>query len=67
LQKLADNGVDPEAVERIIRQLRHLETSNSSGLPACRGRINSRVLFCVFEFIDELTIRPVTAYWIHED
>ena len=66
-QKLADNFVNVSQYEQVVRQARKVVSSRSTGRPACVGRIGHRVLFCVFEFIDELTILPVTAFWIRED
>ena len=37
--------------------------SRSSGRPCCWGEAaDGRTLFCVYEFLDDLTIVPVTAY-----
>ncbi len=66
-QKLADNDVTVKQSELVVRQSRKIVISRSSGRPGCSGRIDNKVLLCVFEFIDELTIQPVTAFWIHED
>jgi hypothetical protein len=66
-QKPGDNFVTAEQFEQVVRKARNVIISRSSGRPACVGRIGNRVLFCVFEFVDELTIQPVTAFWIRED
>jgi hypothetical protein len=67
LQKLEDNGVTREDFEQVVLKARRIEYSRSSGHPACRGRLGSRVLFCVFENIDGWRVRPITAFCIHED
>ena len=37
--------------------------SRSSGRPCCWGETSDgRHLFCVYEFLDDMTIIPVTAY-----
>ena len=66
-QKLADNFVTMKQYEQVVRQAGKIVISRSSGRPACSGRVGNKVLFCVFDFVDELTIQPVTAFWIHED
>jgi hypothetical protein len=66
-QKLTDNFVTPEEYERVVRKAKKIEVSRSSGRPCCRGRIGSKVLFCVFEDIDGWRIKPINAFWIAED
>ena len=66
-EKLDDNNVTWQEFERIVRKATVIETSRSTGKPACRGRIGNKVLFCIFEMIDDWRIKPTTAFWIHED
>ena len=38
-------------------------TSRSSGRPCCWGELaDGRYIFCAYEYIDDITILPATAY-----
>ena len=68
VEHLAGNDVSPDEFEEVVQDvLREVATSRSSGRPARIGVTSKgRVLFCVFDWIDdgETLIEPVTAYEI---
>ena len=46
---------------------KRLGMSRSSGRPCCWGETaDGRRLFCVYEFLDDITIIPVTAYEVSD-
>ena len=60
---LAEHGVAPEDFEEVVCNPRRLGVSRSSGRPCCWGETaDGRQLFCVYEFLDDMTVIPVTAY-----
>jgi hypothetical protein len=63
LAHLAKNGVSREDFEEVVSSPKRLGVSRSSGRPCCWGETpDGRALFCVYEFLDDITIIPVTAY-----
>ncbi len=65
IEHLAQHGVTPEEFEDVVLYARRsaLDFSKSTGLPLIEGSTNAgRWLVCVFEFDDDVTIVPVTAY-----
>lgn len=65
---IAQHGVSPEDFEHAVCNPMSLETSRSSGRPCCQGHaVDGRLLFCVYEQLDDLTILPVTAYEESDD
>jgi uncharacterized DUF497 family protein len=68
VEHLAENGVSPEEFEAVVKDERsEVTTSRSTGRPARIGVTDDgRVLFCVFDWIDEeqTQIEPRTAYEI---
>lgn len=60
---LAEHGVSKEDFEEVVSHPSRLDISRSSGRPCCWGESSEgRRLFCVYEFLDDMTIIPVTAY-----
>jgi hypothetical protein len=63
LAHLAEHGVQREDFEEVVRNPTRVGVSRSTGRPCCWGEtVDGRRLFCVYEFLDDLTIVPVTAY-----
>lgn len=59
---LDQHGVSIEEFETIVQQPDRQGISRSSGRPFAVGQTeDGRVLLCVYEFIDDVTIEPVTA------
>ena len=64
---LEEHGVSREDYEKVVSNPRRLSVSRSSGRPCCWGETaDGRHLFCVYEFLDDMTIVPVTAYEVSE-
>ncbi len=60
---LAENGVSREDFEELVSNPKRLGVSRSSGRPCCWGdTADGRQLFFVYEYLDDITIIPVTAY-----
>jgi hypothetical protein len=60
---IAENGVGQEEFEQVVSNPKRVGVSRSSGRPCCWGEsADGRELFCVYEFLDDMTIIPVTAY-----
>jgi hypothetical protein len=63
LEHLAEHGVSREDFEEAVQNPNRLGVSRSSGRPCCWGETaDGRRLFCVYEFLDDMTVIPVTAY-----
>jgi hypothetical protein len=68
VEHLAQHDVSREDFENAVCEPMTLEHSHSSGFPACRGfALDGRLLFCVYEQLDDLTLLPVTAYEVRDD
>lgn len=60
---LEEHGVSPEDFEAVVTNPDEISESQTTGRPCCWGQTaDGRVLFCVFEKIDQATILPVTAF-----
>jgi hypothetical protein len=60
---LAEHGVTCEEFEAVVSNPDKISVSRSSGRPCCWGEtVDGRRLFCVYEYLDDITIIPVTAY-----
>jgi hypothetical protein len=65
---LAEHGVTEDDFENAVCHPITTEESDATGRPACRGfALDGRLLFCVYELLDDLMILPVTAYEIGND
>lgn len=63
VEHIADHGLSPEDVEAVIDHPLETTTSRSSGRPVATGYTpDGRLIFVVFEEIDDATVYPVTAY-----
>jgi hypothetical protein len=63
VEHLAANGISPEEFEAVVSQPERRHYSRSTGRPCCWGECqDGRYVLCVYEYIDELTIPPVTAF-----
>jgi len=64
---LAEHDIGRDAFEVVVRNPNRVSVSRSSGRPCCWGdTVDGRQLFCVYEFLDDITIIPVTAYEVSE-
>lgn len=60
---LVEHDISREEFEEVVSKPSRVSVSRSSGRPCCWGQTaGGRQLFCVYEFLDDLTIIPVTAY-----
>jgi len=59
---LAEHGIAPEDFEWVVRMARVRGESRSTGRPCCWGEtVDGRYVLCVYEYIDETVILPITA------
>ncbi len=64
---VAQHGVTPDEFEEVVWNSKRIQTSNSSGRPIVFGPTSTgKYLACVFEYFDQQTIIPVTAYEIDD-
>jgi uncharacterized DUF497 family protein len=62
---ILEHGVTREEVEQVVRRSRGKWKSRSSKRPVLYGQTRGgREIAVVFEFVDAITIFPVTAYEI---
>jgi len=67
-EHLAGHGVTPDEFEEVVCDPDEVHRSRSSGRPIAFGETSTgRYLACVYEFLDETTVLPVTAYEVEED
>jgi hypothetical protein len=60
---LAAHDITPDDFETVVGSPERRGESRSTGRPCCWGEAaDGRYLLCVYEYIDEVTILPVTAY-----
>jgi uncharacterized DUF497 family protein len=63
IQHIAENDVTPDEVGEILRIADDAQFSRSSGRPLVFGYTEAgRLLAVIFEWVDEDTVYPVTAY-----
>jgi len=63
VEHLGQHGVSPADFEQVVTNPDAIGESRSTGRPCCWGETaDGRILFCVFEKIDQSTILPVTAF-----
>lgn len=63
IEHLAEHDVSPEDFQEVVMAPDETSLSRSTGRPCCWGETaDGRSLFCVYEFLDSMTIVPVTAY-----
>ena len=64
---LAEHDITPRDFERVVMKPVDLDESHSSGLPAAFGYTqDGRFIIAVFEYLDEMTVLPTTAYEVPE-
>lgn len=67
IEKLAGRGISPEEFEDIVQHPFERGTSRSTGRPARFGYLaDGRYIMAVFEWADEMTVVPVTAFEVAE-
>jgi hypothetical protein len=63
IQHLAEHDVTPDQFESIICDPESVGVSCSTGRPAASGVADDgRLILCVYEFLDDSTILPITAF-----
>jgi len=63
VQHLAEHRVKPEDFEEVVSYPDLRATSRSSGRPCCWAELeDGRYILCVYEYLDDNTFLPVTAY-----
>jgi uncharacterized DUF497 family protein len=63
VEHLAEHGVSQEDFEEVVSEPERRGESRSTGRPCCWGETSDdRYLFCVYEYLDEMTIIPITGY-----
>jgi hypothetical protein len=63
VEHLADNGVTPKEAEYVLHNPLRTGESDSSGRPICAGFTKAgRQLVVAFEWVDSITVYPVSAY-----
>lgn len=68
LQHLAERGVAADEVEQVLANAVFEQASRSSNRPVAFGYTDDgRLLAIIFEWIDEDTIYPVTAYEVEQE
>ncbi len=67
IEHLAEHGVAPEDFERVVKRPVDVRKSRSSELPAAFGYTeDGRYIIAIYDFIDDVTVLPVTAYEVPE-
>ena len=67
VQHIAEHDITPEEVEEVVSNPSGHTTSRSSGRPIAFGRTaDGRLIYVVYEEVEEGLIYPVTAYEIEE-
>jgi hypothetical protein len=65
VEHLADHGITPQNFEDVVSNPERRGESRSTGRPCCWGETaDGRYIICVYEYLDDLTIVPFTAYEI---
>ena len=63
IEHLEQHGVSVDDFEEVVASPEEISESLSTGRPCCWGETSDgRLLFCVFEKINDNTIIPVTAF-----
>ena len=67
VKHIDEHDLTPADVEYVLRHAREARTSDSSGRPIVFGYTpDDEYILVVFEWIDEDTVLPVTAYEVPE-
>lgn len=60
---LSEHDVSQDDFESVVNQPQRRGESRSTGRPCCWGETpDGRYLLCVYEYLDVITIIPITAY-----
>ena len=60
---LSEHGVSQDDFETVVSEPERRGESRSTGRPCCWGETaDGRYLLCIYEYLDVLTIIPITAY-----
>jgi len=63
VEHLAEHGVTRKDFEEVVGRPEQRGESRSTGRPCCWGETSGgSYLLCVHEYLDEMTIVPITAY-----
>jgi hypothetical protein len=63
VEHLGEHDVLPTDFQEVVCRPERRGESRSSGRPCCWGETSDgRYLICVYEYLDEMTIVPFTAY-----
>ena len=63
VEQLAEHGVNQDEFEAVVSQPERRGESRTTGRPCCWGDTSDgRYLICVYEYLDDVTIIPITAY-----
>jgi len=67
VRHIAAHGLTKEDIEDILYGVHELDTSRTSGRPIAFGFTSTGTYLCVvFEWVDEETVYPITAYPLEE-
>ncbi len=67
VQHIAEHGLSKDDVEEVLYGIHELDTSRRSGRPLAFGFTSADAYVCVaFEWVDDETVYPVTAYPLEE-
>lgn len=67
VQHVAQHGLTIQDIECVLQNPEREATSHSTGRPCCFGYTpGGEYVICVYEWVDEETIYPVTAYEVPE-
>ncbi|GDY09313.1 hypothetical protein LBMAG52_27990 [Planctomycetia bacterium] len=66
-QHVAEHGITSEEFEEVVSDPVETQQSQSSGRPMAFGYTASgKYLACVYEFLDDVTVYPITAYEVED-
>jgi uncharacterized DUF497 family protein len=67
VEHVAEHGLTREDVEDVLYGVHELDHSHSTGRPIALGFTSGGEYICVvFEWVDDITVYPVTAYVLDE-
>ena len=67
IEHIAEHGLTPADIEHVMENCIAERTSRSSGRPVRFGyTLDGRYIAVVFEWLDDVTVYPVTAYEVED-
>ena len=64
---IAEHDLTPEDFDHVVGRPLRVDASHSSGSPAAFGYTeDGRFIIAVYDFLDDMTILPITAYAVPE-